>query len=64
MQYPEYSISKDEAIDWLVNDDIDTIKQAIFNDDYSYLSDILKHGKSYFSWSMDDLLSEIREREN
>jgi hypothetical protein len=49
-------------IDWLVDDDIDTIKQGILNDDYAYLSDILMFGKAINQWSNEELIQEIKER--
>ena len=63
MQFKTETLSQDEAIEWLVNDDVETIKQSMFNDDFSYLSDILRCGKAYNEWSMQDLLNEIAERE-
>ena len=55
-------MDRDEMIDWLVDDDIDTIKQGILNDDYAYLSDILMFGKAINQWSNEELINEIKER--
>ena len=57
------TLSWDEAVEWLVEDDIATIREAMLNDDYSYLADILQHGKAYNEWELQDLINEIIERE-
>jgi hypothetical protein len=62
MQYATETLSRNEAIDWLIADDIATIKQASYNDDYAYLSDILIHGKGYGMWTITELNAEIYER--
>lgn len=56
-------LNRGEMIDWLVDDDIATIKEGIYANDFSYLTDILIFGKSYQDWSDDELQAEIYERE-
>ena len=64
MEFATETLSRDEAIDWLVNDDIDTIRQAMFNDDYAYLSDIITYGRTgYNEMPIQELLDEITERQ-
>ena len=51
-------LSKDEMIEWLVGNDIDT-------DDGEWLATILEHGfKGYGSMSIEQLRDEMRERDH
>ena len=46
----------------LVQDDIDTIRHGIYNNDTEYLANILKFGKPYDVWTDKELVGEYKER--
>jgi hypothetical protein len=53
-------LSRQEVVDQLVNDEIDTIKQMILEDDYSYLDSIVRDGgiAGFSNLCNEDLLEE------
>jgi hypothetical protein len=63
MRYATETLSRDEAVDWLVADDIETIRQAIYRNDYAYLSDIVTYGRvGYNEMPLEELLQEVAQR--
>ena len=55
-------MNREEIINLLVQDDIDTIRHGIHNNDTEYLANILKFGKPYDVWTDKELVSEYKER--
>lgn len=55
-------MNRDDIINALVEDDIDTIKQGIYNNDTEYLENILRSGKPYDVWTDKELSDEYVER--
>lgn len=52
-----------QAIEWLVDDDIDTIDSSINNGDYEYLDNILRKGfVGYERFTKEELIKELEER--
>jgi len=53
-------LSRQEVVDQLVNDEIDTIKQMVLEDDYSYLDSIVRDGgiAGFSNLCNEDLLEE------
>lgn len=52
-----------QAIEWLVDDDIDTINSSINNEDYEYLDNILRKGfVGYERFTKEELIKELEER--
>lgn len=53
----------DEAIEWLVDDDIDDLQQMFANGDFTYIGDLLKGGFcGYYKYTKEQLVREISER--
>ena len=55
-------MNREEIINLLVQDDIDTIRHGIYNNDTEYLNNILRFGKPYDVWTDKELVSEYKER--
>lgn len=55
-------MNREEIINLLVQDDIDTIRHGIYNNDTEYLDNILRFGKPYDVWTEKELVSEYKER--
>ena len=55
-------MNREEIINLLVQDDIDTIRHGIYNNDTEYLDNILRFGKPYDVWTDKELVSEYKER--
>ena len=55
-------MNREDIINALVEDDIDTIRQGIHNNDTEYLDNILRHGKPYEVWTDKELVDEYVER--
>ena len=55
-------MKREKMIEKLVNDDIATIKSAMYNNDYEYLSNCLQFGLGYDSWLDEDLKQEFNTR--
>ena len=52
-----------QAIEWLVDDDIDTIEHSIKEGDYEHLDNILKKGfVGYERFTKRELIEELEER--
>ena len=55
-------MNREEIINLLVQDDIDTIRHGIYNNDTEYLDNLLRFGKPYDVWTDKELVSEYKER--
>ena len=55
-------MNREEIINLLVQDDIDTIRHGIYNNDTEYLDNILRFGKPYDVWTDKELVGEYKER--
>lgn len=55
-------MNKQKMIDQLVNDDIQTIRKAMQENDVEYLDYILRESMGYNTMSNDDLIEELNDR--
>ena len=55
-------MNREEIINLLVQDDIDTIRHGIYNNDTEYLDNLLRFGKPYDVWTDKELVGEYKER--
>lgn len=55
-------MNRQEIINLLVQDDIDTIRHGIYNNDTEYLDNLLRYGKPYEVWTDAELVDEYKER--
>jgi hypothetical protein len=52
----------EEMIEKLIDDDIATIKLAMYQNDYEYLSNILADGMGYSNWLPTQIVKEFNSR--
>ena len=55
-------MNRQKMIDQLVNDDIQTIRKAMQENDVEYLDYILRESMGYNTMSNDDLIEELNDR--
>jgi hypothetical protein len=55
-------MKREDIITKLIDDDIATIQSAMYNNDFEYLSNCLRYGIGYDSWTNEDIATEFTSR--